>query len=136
MIRALCILLATCLLAPLTGCASDQHLHKRLGLMEDEIADLRQANRKINQRIDELQIQLSLINKKLADRPEPRVEPGPALKVVKLRPRKTTKKAKTRIKFPDKRSGMKEIDPRKVSERLPIDTQAARRTLWGLDSKQ
>jgi hypothetical protein len=133
MTRALCILLVPFVFSSLAGCASQQPLLSRLDLMEKEIADLHLANRKINQRMDELQIQLSLIDKKLSRRG---AQGRPKLKVVKLKPGKTTKKTKTQIKCPNRQGSMKEIDPRKVSERLPVDNRAARRTLWGLEPNQ
>jgi peptidoglycan hydrolase CwlO-like protein len=118
------------------GCACKEHLQGRLSMLENEVADLHQANQKINRRIDDLQIQLSVINKKLSSRDRSKTSEQPPLKVVKLHPLKTVKKKQLELKLSHKKGSMPEIDPRKVSERLPVDPKAARRSLWGVDANQ
>jgi tol-pal system protein YbgF len=114
------------------GCASTDRLNTRVDLMEKEVADLHQANRRILRRLDEMQMQLSLLKKNL-----PRKSAGtkgvlpklPALRVVKLHPgKKDYKIDRPRSKkVPTTFSGA--VDPKKVSERLAVDHAAARRPI-------
>ena len=111
------------------GCASTDRLNARINLMEKEVADLHQANRRLNNRLDEMQMQLSLIRKNLKQASgTPQL---PDLKVVKLHPEKNKfkvdrprrKKARVKMGGP--------VDPDTVSERLPVDHDAAKRPLFG-----
>jgi tol-pal system protein YbgF len=113
------------------GCASTDRLNARMDLMEKEVADLHQANRRLDNRLDELQMQLSLLRKNLKQA-KGKYE-LPDLKVVKLHPKKDKFKVDRprRKKAPVKMGGP--VDPDSVSERLPVDHDAARRPLMGLD---
>ena len=118
------------------GCASTERLNVRLDLMEKEVADLHQANRRLDNRLDEMQMQLSLLRKQLT-RPAAgsnSVPPQlPELRVVKLHPDKNGFKVDRprRKKAPVRMGGP--VDPDNVSERLPVDHDAARRSIMGLD---
>jgi hypothetical protein len=128
MIRSIQIALLVLFAAPV-GCASGEHLAGRMSVLEQEISDLQQANRKIHQRIDELQIQLSVLTKKLSPRTTASDTDLPDLKVVKLKPEPDEPRVSVKKK---KRPSDKmiEFDPRSVTERLPVDPQAARLPLW------
>jgi tol-pal system protein YbgF len=120
-----------------SGCGSTERLTRKVSLLEDRVSDLQKSHRDINGRIDELQIQLSLLNRKLV----PAKTGGglsvetPALKVVRLKPAKPSSKPATKKKGKESRplklSGpMDEVDPYLVDERLPVDHGAARRSLF------
>jgi tol-pal system protein YbgF len=130
------IYIAALLIIGSAGCAPTGRLNARVDLMEKEVADLHQMNRRILKRFDEMQMQLSLFKKKLV-RPAsgtqgvgPRV---PELKVVKLHPgnkgfwvdRPRSKKVSV--------TSTSLVDPKNVSEKLPVDLRAARRPILGLD---
>ena len=113
------------------SCASTDRLNARMDLMEKEVADLHQANRRLDNRLDEMQMQLSLLRKNLKQAKGKHELPD--LKVVKLHPGKNKFKVDRprRKKAPVKMGGP--VDPDSVSERLPVDHDAARRPLMGPD---
>lgn len=130
MVKPSIYILLLVIIVPL-GCASTDRLIARVDVMEKEVADLHQANQRILKRLDEMQMQLSLFKKKFA-----RPAAGtlvPELKVVKLHPgikdfkidRPRSKKVSATYTGP--------VDPKNVSERLPVDHEAARRSILGLD---
>ena len=125
------IYILSLLLIAAAGCASTERLNARLDLMEKEISDLHQANRRLNNRLDEMQMQLSLIRKNLKQSAGPSQIPD--LKVVKLHPENNKYEIDrpSRKQAPVKMSGP--VDPDDVSERLPVDYDAARRPLIGPD---
>jgi tol-pal system protein YbgF len=118
------------------GCASTDRLNARLDLMEKEVSDLHQMNRRLMRRLDEIQMQISLLKKKLpqpasgSESPLPQV---PALKVVKLQPDRSGFKVDRPRRKPELSSIETPVDPRNVSERLIVDHEAARRPLMGSD---
>jgi len=113
------------------GCASTDRLNARINLLVKEVSDLHQANQRLNNRLDEMQMQLSLIRKGLKQSSgTPQI---PDLKVVKLHPGKNKFKLdRPRQKPAPVRMGGP-VDPDSVSERLPVDHDAARRPLMGPD---
>jgi tol-pal system protein YbgF len=126
------IYISTLLFIAQAGCASTDRLNARIDLMEKEVADLHQANRRLDNRLDELQMQLSLLRKSLKQAAG--TYQLPDLKVVKLHPKKEKFKVDRprRKKAPVKMGGP--VDPDSVSERLPVDHDAANRPLFGPDS--
>lgn len=118
------------------GCASTDRLNARLDLMEKEVTDLHQMNRRLLKRLDELQMQLSLLKKKLLQPAAgsksvlPRL---PALKVVKLHPDQNGMLVDRPRAKQTPASQAAIVDPEKVSERLAVDHAAARRPLLGID---
>lgn len=134
MAKPLIYITALLIFAP-AGCASTDRLNARLDLMEKEVSDLHQANRRLNNRLDEMQMQLSLLRKSLKQAAGKRgdLPQVPALKVVKLHPKKNKFKVDRprRKRAPVRMGGP--VDPDSVSERLPVDHDAARRPLMGPD---
>lgn len=59
------------------GCAHDRQLHKRLDALEQELADSRASQRRLAQRLDEVQIQLATLARHLAPPAKNMIE-GPA----------------------------------------------------------
>jgi tol-pal system protein YbgF len=116
------------------GCVSTDRINARLDLMEKEVADLNQMNRRLLKRLDEMQMQLSLMKKNLS-RPatgKRGVLPElPYLKVVKLHPDRASYAVDRprRKTAPSGPGGF--VDPKNVSERLPVDLEAAGRPILG-----
>ncbi|NMB75201.1 MAG: tetratricopeptide repeat protein [Myxococcales bacterium] len=119
------------LLVPLgiPACAGNQELIRRVDVLEQNLSDLRRDQQRITQRLDELQIQLNVILKKLESaRPSSSAPPasGPALEVVKLRPSEQTATRPPK-ELPLPRVLIPPVEPSEVEERLPVDREAARR---------
>lgn len=124
------IYLAAFLIIGQTGCASTDRLNARIDLMEKEVADLHQANQRLDNRLDEMQMQLSLIRKNLKQASG--LPQMPDLKVVKLHPEKNKFMVDRPIRKQPVRMGGP-VDPDSVSERLTVDHDAANRPLFGPD---
>jgi tol-pal system protein YbgF len=125
------------LLGLLAGCAGSR-LEARLELLEQGLADQRQVTKRLETRLDELQIQLRLLRRgrtRGAAGDQPR-----DLAVVKLRPEPEPPAQRQRgpeqaaAAEPErgwrlKRTELEEIDPAEVTERLPVDRATADRAL-------
>lgn len=111
------------------ACAGNQELVRRVDVMEQNLSDLRRDQQRLAQRLDELQIQLNAILKKLESaRPSASAPPagGPALEIVKLRPvEKTAERPPKELPLP--RVLIPPVEPSEVEERLTVDREAARR---------
>lgn len=121
----------------LAGCAGSR-MEARLELLDQGLADQRQLTKRLEARLEELQIQLRLLRRGRAqgaagDQPHD-------LAVVKLRPEREP--AARRQREPDapgaaerkrgwrlKRTELEEIDPAEVTERLPADRATADQAL-------
>jgi tol-pal system protein YbgF len=117
------------------ACASTAETTRRLGALEQDLIDLRRDQRRMAQRIEELQIQLTVVQKKL-EQPTPPQKSSeasrePALQVVKLRPVEKSSSAKSDLPLP--RVLLPPVDPNEVEERLPVDRDAARRPVLAED---
>jgi tol-pal system protein YbgF len=118
--------------AALLCCGASERTVLRLDNMEKDVSDVRRAQHALSQRVDELQIQISILNRKLEGRPvstapkagERAAEAAPSLNVVRLHPPAPPPPP------PSPRS-LPAVDPDQVEERLPVDTAAARRPLLG-----
>jgi len=64
-LRFVVSILSVLLLPCLAGCGENGRLIKRVDILEQDLSDLHQANRKIEKRLDDVQIQLKRITKKL-----------------------------------------------------------------------
>jgi tol-pal system protein YbgF len=118
------------------GCASTDRLNARLDLIQKEVSDLHQKDQRLLKRLDEIQMQLSLLKRKVL-KPSARTRGDlpevPALRVVRLHregqglksDRPGGSEAPDSIRTP--------VDPKNVSERLAVDPEAARRPLLGPD---
>jgi tol-pal system protein YbgF len=137
--RFVSFFVATTLLVLGAGCASTEHLTKRVSLLEKEVADLHRANRDMGKRLDEIQIQLSLLLKKIVVKADAQPKssmvrgPMPRLKVVKLRPDATGADNRHRVKSRSVARGPRPVpvEPHEVTERLQVDTSAAKLPLMG-----
>lgn len=132
------------LLGMLAGCAGSK-LESRLELLEQGLADQRQVTKRLDARIDELQIQLRLLRR---GRPQGAASDQPEdLAVFKLEPK--PERAADRSRKPDppaaaerkrgwrlKRTDLEEIDPAEVTERLPVDRGAGDRALVAEQERQ
>ncbi len=111
------------------ACAGNQELVRRVDVLEQNLSDLRRDQQRITQRLDELQIQLNVILKKLESaHPSASAAPpsGPTLEIVKLRPvEKTAERPAKELPLP--RVLIPPVEPSEVEERLPVDREAARR---------
>ncbi len=126
-----------------SGC-SMAPLKARVDIMENELKDQHTATQRLEQRLDDMQIQLALLKRKLAQGntlggTSDRIS---KLGVVKLQPAQESQKPPSyRISKPEKRRWKlhqvkvkvdeKSIDPYSVTERLSVDHDAARRPLDG-----
>lgn len=63
------------------GCAHDRQLRQRLDVLEQELADSRAAQQRLERRLDEVQIQLATLGRRLAPPPAAVIE-GPARREV------------------------------------------------------
>jgi tol-pal system protein YbgF len=124
------------------ACGSSARVTKRIDMLEKEVADLHRANRNIDKRLDELQIQMSLLLKRVvisSDKSKPegtlyKQPKMPNLKVVKLQPAKQSPK-KPKIKKAKKLSNKPvvpvAVEPDEVTERLPVDSRLAKIPIMG-----
>jgi len=113
------------------GCGSTERLAKRMSLFEKEIEDLQKMDQQLNQRLDELQIQISLLIKRISAKPNSSLSPH---RLVKIHPKKNKKVVSFSSVNPRKNKSTtyrsaQDVDPKKVDERLPVDPEAARRPL-------
>ncbi len=118
------------------GCASTDRLNARLDLIQKEVSDLHQKNQRLLKRIDEIQMQLSLLRRKFG-KPSART-PGakpkiPELKVVRLHRESQGLKSDRPGSNPAPGGIDTPVNPKSVSERLAVDPEAARRPLLGPD---
>jgi tol-pal system protein YbgF len=119
-------LLAVALVVLITGCGATEQLVKKVDMLEEELSDLRDSQDRMNRRLDEMQIQLSILTKKQSSSFESKNIKVPSLAVVKLKPGSKKKK-----KAPSSKPiRLKAVDPYKVKERLSVDYNAARRPLF------
>ncbi|MBW1811181.1 MAG: tetratricopeptide repeat protein [Deltaproteobacteria bacterium] len=129
------------LAASFMACGSTAQVIKRIDMLEKEAADLHRANRKIDRRLDELQIQMSLLLKKVVlNSPRTKLEGSlrkspkiPNLKVVKLRPAESSPKL-LKIKKLSRlavQSVPVAVEPDEVTERLPVDPRLEKIPILG-----
>ena len=107
----------------LAGCAANERVTRQVTLLEQKTEDLQRAQDRLNQRIDDLQIQMSLMSRKLSARAP--AETLPSLQVVKMRPAGRREQAPVlKTPWPALRGRpMPEIDPYQVDERLPVEDE-------------
>ncbi len=128
------------------SCAGDR-LAARVDLLEKELSDQRIVGKRLDARLDELQIQVTLMARKLEGRgafgPGSKPAKVPDLKVFKLSP--PLPMLKLDESGPRTRNGpapgtgvgraLKPVDPAEVTERLAVDRPAARRSLMELEGE-
>jgi tol-pal system protein YbgF len=129
----------------LTGCGENGLLVKRIDILEQDLNDLHQSNREIEKRLDEMQIRLQLITKRLS------ADKGLSSKSV-YEARGKTSEVKT-VKLSSGKRGRLQagrsfrakgirgsarksrhrgtIEPGDISERLPVDKSSASMPLLG-----
>jgi TolA-binding protein len=123
-----------------------------MDLLEQQLSDQRAMSKRTERRLDDLQIQVTLLARRLDGRRSsarpaavPEAADTPELKVVRLSPpalvlrqdgSQTGRQVKRRA--PKRRKAWKltetkldEVDPAEVTERLPVDRAAAKRQLSG-----
>lgn len=125
------------------GCATGA-LETKVDRLERELSDQRSITKRLEGRLDELQIQVSLLNRRLKGAAEPsgrldRPSDMPALAVVRPQSRPAARRAADEPR-PGRRKPWKlttakfdDVDPAEVTERLQVDRAAARRPLAGQD---
>lgn len=113
-----------------SACSPKQALLRKVDLLEKQVGDLHRSQGRMNGRIDELQIQLSLLAKKLAARPAAKSAPAthaPSAMRNGTRPAPRPRLQETIVDSGVFRGRMREIDPHQVQERLPSRPRPARR---------
>ena len=139
-------LFSTWLLA--SGCANDKLVIK-MDLLEQQLSDQRSLSKRMERRLDDMQIQVTLLARKLDSRrtsaqPEAgaKAASAPDLKVVRLSPPAIDlRQDGSRPDRPEKRrppvrrkawklteAKLDDVDPAEVTERLPVDRAAAKRS--------
>ena len=119
-----------------SGCAAVDRLTEKVGLLEKELSDLRRSQARVAKRVDDLQIQLSLLTRNPgAASTDPGALP-PDMKVVKLAPDQKSKPIKShnkkgKNKLITNRGKMNPVDPYQVNEKLLVDHRAAQKSLFG-----
>ncbi len=127
------------------GCATSA-LETKVNRLEQELSDQRSMTKRLEGRLDELQIQITLLNRKLTGGQGPsgrleRPSDMPALAVVRPQSRPAARRAPDRPK-PRRRKPWKlttakfeDVDPAEVTERLQVDRAAAQRPLASRDDR-
>jgi len=113
------IMVAACVVG---ACGSNQVLLRKVDLLEQQVGDLQKSQGRLSGRIDELQIQVSLLSKKLAARPaagRAPVSPLPVAARSVARPASHRRPQDSTAGSGAFRGPMREIDPHQVQERLP-----------------
>jgi hypothetical protein len=124
----------------LAGCGSAERLSVKVDRMEKDLSDMRRVQSQMNQRMDELQIQLSLLQRRFAEKPaslnDVQTEGG-NLKLVRLHPatknggERSPNKNESGSLSASPRVVLPRVDPKAVQEHLAVDVEAAKRPLMG-----
>ena len=122
------------------GCTGGK-LQAKVDRLERELADQRAMTKRLEGRLDELQIQVTLLNRQLRAGPAKTGQAAPAgdmpaMPVVRLQDRPAKRSEPKARPRPRRRKPWKlttakfeDIDPAEVTERLQVDKAAARRPL-------
>lgn len=127
-----------------SSCGSTERFAQRFEQMENELGDMRRGQAQLSGRVDELQIQLSVLLRRLNEKAKSasgaESQLPPDLKVVRVHPEPPAPGKVTNSGPPGGPSskkpsaargarGLHPVDPGQVRERLPVDHAAARRPL-------